>query len=166
MPSRLRAPHFLLLALVGAGQGCSFLFAEGPPPEVRSGTILTCSQSYGWPLLDTAIAGYEGVRTGLALSRSSANYRGAQFSRGEDIGASLASLALFGVSAWYGYAKVNACDAAIDEAAKHEWGEQPLRLHSAPTPLPPPFPTAPPANPGDVATPGVEPAPDQAPPTP
>lgn len=149
----------ILLALVGAGPGCSFMLVEAPPPEVRSGTVLTCSQSYGWPLLDTALAGYEGVRTGLALSRSSADYRGALFTRGEDLGSSLASLALFGLSAAYGYVKVNGCNAAIEESAKHEWDEPPLRLRSAPTPLPPPFPTAPPTNSGDV----VAPAPSAAP---
>ena len=42
-----------LIAVRSSGSGCSLLFVEGPPAEHVGSQPLTCSTSYGWPVVDT-----------------------------------------------------------------------------------------------------------------
>ena len=51
---------------------------------------------------DTVIAGFEGVRTGMALAADKSVYDHAPISRGADVAFGLGFLALFGASAIYG----------------------------------------------------------------
>ena len=88
---------------------CSFIFVEAPPPNIERNQDLTCTTNYGWPIVDTLLAGFELLRTGYALSRSEADYRGMQISQGTDVGLGFGLLTLTAISAGVGYSRVGQC---------------------------------------------------------
>jgi len=105
-------PTALCLSLVAALPGCSFLFttapkhAEPPPAEY---VPHECTTSKAAPIIDTVIAGLEGIRTGYALAADQSAYEQAPISRGADIALGLGFLALFSASAIYGYSITSEC---------------------------------------------------------
>jgi hypothetical protein len=142
-----------LLAL--AANGCSFLFAEGPPPKHREMLYFDCPTSYGFPVVDTAIAVSGGLLslaiialatnpvTLEAINVTGARAPGtAQVSAGGTIALVAIPLVLVGLpgtSAVYGYQKVGDCRDAKAELA--------ARMNAAPAAAPPPGPYEPPATP-------------------
>ncbi|HYQ45368.1 MAG TPA: hypothetical protein VER11_25455 [Polyangiaceae bacterium] len=102
----------IIWSFVVALPGCSFLFttapkhAEPPPAEYVPSE---CTSSKAAPVVDTVIAGLEGIRTGYALSADQSAYEKAPISRGADIAFGLGFLALFTASAIYGYSITGQC---------------------------------------------------------
>jgi hypothetical protein len=96
--------------------GCSFVFLEAAPPapatpeEARR--PVHCTTSVAAPVIDTVLAGFEVVRTGVALGAGEHAYDDYPVSRGADVGVGLALTALFTASAIYGFVGTHACDDA------------------------------------------------------
>ena len=138
---------FLAAWMSGSTLGCSFMFVSGPPDDQRGTRSLTCTTSRGWPIVDTLLASYQLVRTGVALSRSDADYANSQLSRGADIAIGASLLAVTALSAGVGYSAVSKCEEA--HALADTWQPPPLprRVPGPPAralPLPaPPAPAAP-----------------------
>lgn len=108
----------VLLAALPLG-GCSFVFVDSPPdhPErISSQSEVKCTTSKAAPVIDTLIAGYQGVRTAMAASASDADYSGAPISREADVFFGAGFLALFASSAIYGYVTTGNCK---DAKASH-----------------------------------------------
>ena len=108
----------LILGLAGVLPGCSFLFTTAPkhadsPAEFVSNK---CTTSKAAPIVDSVLAGLEGVRTGVALAADKSAYQNAPISRGADIGLGLGFLALFGASAIYGFYVTGECSSRHDRA--------------------------------------------------
>jgi hypothetical protein len=61
------------------------------------------------PAVDGVIAGFEAVRTGLALSADSSAYQNSPISRNADIGFGLGFTALFLASSIYGFYETDQC---------------------------------------------------------
>jgi hypothetical protein len=105
----------LILSLVGGLPGCSFLFTTAPKSEPTYGGAASeyqssnCTTSKAAPIVDTVIAGLEGVRTGLALAADKGDYENAPISKEADIAFGLGFLALFGASAIYGFVVTDKC---------------------------------------------------------
>jgi hypothetical protein len=133
--------------------GCSFLFTTKTPdnPErIPPTTPLQCTTTRAAPIVDTVIAGLEGVRTVIALNAKESDYTGSTLNRSSDIGFGVGLTALFAASAIYGYAVTGGCDAA-------------KRAHDAPpTYAPYPYPPGPYAYP--PPPPGYPPPPAAYPP--
>jgi len=108
----------LLLALTGVLPGCSFLFTTAPKQADSPAEFVSkkCTTSKAAPIVDTVIAGLEGVRTGIAVAADKSVYENAPISRGADIGLGLGFLALFGASAIYGYYVTGECSSRHDRA--------------------------------------------------
>jgi hypothetical protein len=106
----------LIAALVGPQAGCSFLFVQRPPPEEgrRRGEV-NCTTSNVAPVIDMLVAGFQIVRTGLALSATEAQYRGAAISRDEDITLGVSLTALFAASMIAGFGMTSDCREAMGE---------------------------------------------------
>jgi len=102
----------IILILLTTLPGCSFLFttapkhAEPPPAEYVPNE---CTTSKAAPVVDTVIAGLEGIRTGYALTADPSAYDKAPISRGVDIAFGIGFLALFTASAIYGYSITSEC---------------------------------------------------------
>lgn len=95
----------LLFALAGANGGCSLLFVNtAAPPKPRD-----CTTSRLAPILDTAMTGYQVVRTGYALGSGDEPYEAYGVSRNADIAVGASLTALFLGSAIYGYLKTAEC---------------------------------------------------------
>lgn len=135
-----------LLAGLSSAPACSLLFVEGPAAQRSRSQPLTCSTSYGWPVFDTIMAGFQSVRAGLALSHSDAYYKGMPISRGGDIGFGVSLAALSAISAGFGYDAVGRChaarDAAYDSAAPPTAGAGLPPASLGPLVGPPPPPSA------------------------
>jgi len=105
----------VMMSLVGALPGCSFLFTTAPktvPAHAESVSEYepsNCTTSKAAPIVDTVIAGLEGVRTGIALAADKSVYANAPISREADIAFGLGFLALFTASAIYGFSVTGAC---------------------------------------------------------
>ena len=105
----------LLLSLLGGLPGCSFLFTTAPksaPSPVGATSEpepSNCTTSKAAPIVDTVIAGLEGVRTGLAMTADDSAYANAPFSREADIAFGVGFLALFTASAVYGFYVTGEC---------------------------------------------------------
>jgi len=108
----------LILSMTGVLPGCSFLFTTAPkaPESPTAFATNKCTTSKAAPIVDTIIAGLEGVRTGLALAADESAYDKAPISRGADVALGLGFLALFGASAIYGYHVTGQCSARHDRA--------------------------------------------------
>ena len=117
----------LILSLTTVLPGCSFLFTTAPKHAQPSVEFVSnkCTTSKAAPIVDTVIAGLEGVRTGLALAADQSTYDHAPISRGADIALGVGFLALFGASAIYGYSVTGECSSRRDRALVVEPHEQP-----------------------------------------
>jgi len=142
----------LMLSLVGGLPGCSFLFTTAPKTEPTSaGSIYesapnNCTTSKAAPVVDTVIAGLEGVRTGLALAADKSAYADAPISKEADIAFGLGFLALFGASAIYGFYVTSECSklhhhgVVVErhpETDEHETGDPNDPRPRTPAPPPP-----------------------------
>jgi hypothetical protein len=105
----------LILSLLGGLPGCSFLFTTAPKSEPTYGGApseyqsSSCTTSKAAPIVDTVIAGLEGVRTGIALAADKSDYESAPISKGADVAFGLGFLALFTASAIYGFTVTGKC---------------------------------------------------------
>lgn len=117
----------LLLGAVGTLPGCSFLFTTAPkraesPTEFASNK---CTTSKAAPIVDTVIAGLQGVRTVYAATTDKSTYTNAPISREADIAIGLGFFALYGASAIYGYYVTGQCTARRDRAVILERPQEP-----------------------------------------
>jgi hypothetical protein len=127
----LRAGAVACLVAIAAN-GCSFLFADGPPPNHRQVRYFDCDSSYIYPAIDTVLAaGGLGNLASVAFSRSApapAPVGGpAPSSPGPSVSTVLLAIALAAVpvtSAVYGNTKARRC-----RDAKAELG---YRLNASP----------------------------------
>jgi hypothetical protein len=136
----------LLSLLLVPTPGCSLVLVDSPKrnPQTR---VVTCSDTYTWPAIDTAVAILQVARTIYALSQSDADYRGATIPRDADIAIGIGLTGLFGGSAAYGYGRVNACHEEY-ELDRQSVSTPPRRRRVVPPPVPrAPPPAAPPADP-------------------
>jgi hypothetical protein len=105
----------MAVSLALSCEACSFVFTTGPPddaaryPPERS---MDCSTTVVPPVLDTVIATYQAVRTGVALGRSDYEYATQPISRNADIALGGSLFALFAISAGWGYYATTACSDA------------------------------------------------------
>src|SRR5262245_56755258 len=106
----------LIAALAVPQAGCSFVFVERPPPvESRRRGEVDCTTSNVPPVLDMLVAGWQIVRTGLALSATDAQYSGAPFSRDTDIILGVSLTGLFVTSMIVGFGRTSDCRDAMAE---------------------------------------------------
>jgi hypothetical protein len=68
-----------------------------------------CTSSKVAPAIDAALAGLEGVRTGIALSEDDSSYQNSPISRNTDIGLGVGFAALFLASSIYGFYETGEC---------------------------------------------------------
>lgn len=112
----------LVVALVAcyASSGCSFMFVTGPKVENHVKVPNGCSESVGWPVVDTVLAVAEGVRVGYAVQRSEVSYQGSWLSQPGDVilGSLLLGVAL--ASAGYGYSTASKCTEAWTQSQADE----------------------------------------------
>lgn len=112
--------------------GCSLIFVTPPPDRPpREGTPpdAECTTSNAAPIIDTGVAGFELIRTVLAIGAEDSDYNDAPISRGADIALGLGFAALFGGSAAYGFDRTAACsdrapqlgEKAADEADRRTY---------------------------------------------
>src|SRR4051794_31084669 len=105
----------LILSLLGGLPGCSFVFTTAPKsaPTTAGATSesapSTCTTNQAAPVVDTVIAGLQGVRTGLAIAADSRDYAGSPIGKEADIAFGLAFLTLFTASAIYGFSVTDEC---------------------------------------------------------
>lgn len=88
---------------------CSLMFVNGPPEGVRYVEPGQCTTSQGWPAFDVVLAVLEAARTGYAVTRTDADYKGSTLSRPSDIGIGAALTALTAISAGVGFSRVSDC---------------------------------------------------------
>ncbi len=100
--------------------GCSFLFvdtvpdgAEQYPPD----RPIECTSRRLVPILDVLVAGYQVVRTLVAVANDDSEYADAPISRGADIGFGIGFTALFTSSAIYGFYETGECREAKSRQA-------------------------------------------------
>jgi hypothetical protein len=93
---------------------CSLMFVNGPPNGARYAEEGQCTTSDGWPAFDVVLSGLEGVRTGIAIAASDADYKGTSLSRPADIAIGASLVALTAISAGVGFSRVNECKEAIE----------------------------------------------------
>jgi hypothetical protein len=149
-----RACHVTVLAM--SLNGCSFIFVDTPPaspPRYGSETKVRCTTSKAAPIIDTVIASYQVVRTGVAVSSDESDYANAPISRGADIGFGVGLAALFLGSAIYGYVQTGRCNAmqggapaerGLPDKEDEAWREPPGPT-AAPSSAPPPGGSVPPS---------------------
>lgn len=169
-----------VLALVTslALTGCSFLFTSGPPAQHRQLPYFECSTSRAAPIADTIFGVAQVVGIAITASQSEAEFNKANevteggrdpiIKRNTSIGLSVLFGAMWGLSAYTGYARTSACRAAKNEllirasTGQYNYGTGPQPQPYAPQPQP----YAPPPRPYPPApAPAPEPAPDPSAPT-
>src|SRR6188768_2120687 len=106
--------------------GCSFVFVQGPPEQHAEMRYFDCVSSKAAPVLDGLAAGFEVVRTGVALAADEADYANFPLSRGADIAVGLGLTALFTAAAVHGFSATSDCadaKAALAQRSEHpsEW---------------------------------------------
>jgi hypothetical protein len=142
---------------------CSLMFVNGPPPGQRNVEPSECTTSQGWPAFDVILSLLEAARTGYAVTRTDADYKGSTLSRPSDIAIGATLMALTAISAGVGFNRVSECNDAIDGSGHLG---APVRRHV----VAPPRYTPPAAEPSvEDETPqpaGAHPAPAAAPPAP
>ena len=141
----------LIVSLTGAANGCSFTFVSAPKRDPRT-RVVTCNDTYGWPVLDTmiAIVPLAGI---LYEATSSGNLMEA------NVAVDFGLMALFAASAVYGYSQVNACfeEYDLDRNTYQSPPDRSIRrrpIRPTPKPAPPSTPTP------DSASPDAGPSPD------
>ncbi len=131
----------LVVTLAGAANGCSFTFVSAPKRDPRT-RVVTCNDTYGWPVLDTMIA-----IVPLAGILYAASSSGAQI--GANVAVDFGLMALFAASAVYGYSQVNACfeEYDLDRNTYQSPPDRSIRRRPIrPTPKPAPLSQPTPAN--------------------
>ena len=107
--------RFMVLLAAVPLAGCSFIFVDAPPSRaprterISSESELSCTTSKAAPIIDTIIAGLQGVRAGVAAAADDSAYDGLPISRGADITLGVGFMALFAASAGYGYVMTGKC---------------------------------------------------------
>ena len=130
-----RARAIVCLLALGV-EGCSFIFAAGPPANHRELKYFDCPSSHAPPTIDTVVAVAGGVVTFLAWGLGTA--------LSSESGGNANSILLVGIplvllptaSAVYGYSKGGDCRDAKAELV--------ARIYASPRPAPPPAPSRPP----------------------
>jgi hypothetical protein len=115
----------LLTALCLGSAGCSFAFVKPPraaDPIARTPAAADgCTTAPLAPLLDGLFAGYQVVRTLVAINASDSAYEKAAISRSADVSIGLGLTVLGIVSLAYGAGHVSACQTLVDaEQARAE----------------------------------------------
>jgi hypothetical protein len=91
---------------------CSLVFSAPPPAGAERGQarpFVDCSTSNVAPIIDSVLASYELVGSGLALAADDDDYRKYPISRRTDIALGLGFAAAFVGSAVYGYSSAARC---------------------------------------------------------
>jgi hypothetical protein len=147
--SSLRIARVLCALVLLSTIGCSFVFVESPPSDVRKlppSEPVSCTTSKAAPLIDLAVAGFQAVRTGLAVSQKDSDYKDFPISRKADIGIGATMTTAFAASMLYGFLTTSACTDAKELQA---WRREEERL-SKPEPA-----AAPPAPPVEAPSSNV-----------
>lgn len=130
--------RFALCVLFLLPTSCSLMFVNGPPEHTNHVEPGECTTSDGWPAFDVILAVLETARTGYAITRTDADYRGTTLSRPSDIGIGAALTALAAISAGVGFSRVSACkDAMIDDRDSRARPAAMRRRPRAPASYPP-----------------------------
>lgn len=132
-----------LLAMLGTG--CSFIFAEGPPPNHREVRYFDCTSSYGPPAADTVVSVFGGLTAATLLVLSGLSDSGDRSDRVALVSLPLVMLPVS--SAIYGYTQVGSCRKAQSELAMRLMHPQGIESLKRPPREPPP------ASPSPTATP-------------
>jgi hypothetical protein len=125
-------------------QGCSLLFVEAPPPDHAELRAFDCTSSVAAPVIDTVVAGFQAVRTAVAVGANDSVYENYPLSRPADIAFGLGFLALFTGSAIYGYSETGDCRQANRElqarvnTEPHPYAPPPAYAPAQPVGAPPP----------------------------
>ena len=109
-----RASRGFLLAALGTVSGCSFLFQDTLPNNYKGATEPECSDSVGWPVVDTIFASSAVV--GVLTIPGTLT----EEDRTVAVAGNVGDLLLFGASAAIGYAHASSCS-----RAQREWEESP-----------------------------------------
>lgn len=113
--------------------GCSFLFVQAPPAGHAELSQFDCTSSMAAPVLDTVAAGFQVVRTGIALAADEADYADFPLSRGADIALGLGFTALFTAAFVHGFSTTADCEDAKSALAQRSDQANKLQSpHSAP----------------------------------
>jgi hypothetical protein len=100
-----------------ASSGCSILFTRRAPAGAADGDEPPeCTSSVAAPVLDTAMTAVQVARVFYAAQATDYDYRGFPIDRRADLGIGVGLMALFGVSAAYGFATTSTC-----RRVKKEW---------------------------------------------
>ena len=113
--------------------GCSWLFVEAPPAQVRPSEPVTCTRGKAAPIIDSVVTGFQTVRVVYALTQSEADYKDFPISRGADIGIGLGLTVLFAASAAYGFGATASCAAAEQRALAEAPAVTPSGTGAVPT---------------------------------
>lgn len=145
---RVRSWATGVLALVVAmQQGCSYLFVSGPPKDHETKVYVDCTDSNGWPIVDSIWAGLNGLGAAAAIGDSETE------NRGQVILVGLVWLAVSGGAAIYGFDRVSQC-----KSAKAKGMERLAGQGAAPAAGAPVAPAAAPAAPAAAPVAPVAPA--------
>jgi hypothetical protein len=102
--------------------GCSLLFVDAPPARPKTSAKLECTSNNAAPVIDTVVAGFQVVRTGVALAANDSDYRASPISRGADIALGIGLTTLFISSAAYGYGATSRCSEMKGRSREGERG--------------------------------------------
>jgi hypothetical protein len=117
--SRGTGVTWALLAMLSS-TGCSLLFVTGPPPPEMNVPYwqVECTNSYTLPVIDVLWTSLGLLTTGIAISRSDADYRGSFQTRNQAIASGFGSILLYGISSGVGFSRVSACNDAMAGAPR------------------------------------------------
>lgn len=145
--------RLLAAALAISVTGCSFVFVDGPPREHAKLPSFDCSTSRAVPILDSLFGALQLANFVYTATRTQQDwddiYKGsAPFSRHEGLAIYGVLAAVAGLSAYYGFSRVEQCREAKEELL--------VRTSNQATPTPGWPPPAPPVPPMQPAAPPVE----------
>jgi hypothetical protein len=103
--------------------GCSYAFVEHVPAHHAQMGYVDCTSGKAAPVLDTLGAGFEVVRSGVAIAAHDSAYESYPISRTADIAIGVGLAAVLTASAIYGYSNTSEC-----ARAKAELSTQPPQL--------------------------------------
>jgi hypothetical protein len=168
---------FVIIALGLASEGCSFLFADGPPDRHQTMLYFDCTSTAGLEVADGMFAlgtTLAGVGT-LGMSEKEFEDQNNGGNRNTTAAVDFVVAGVFAGSAIYGIIVTESCSDAKD-GLRQRIIERERRLAPPPAPppaapppaaLPPPAPTpAPPSTGGDAPPPDLPPPPPPATPAP
>ncbi len=124
----------LIVALMSALPGCSFLFVDGPPPDHAEREHFTCTTSRLGPIVDTVFAVTYGAQAAGVVAT-----RGSNSSSSNESTLTLALFVLgfaglFGASAYSGYVDTSDCGEAMDALEARRTLAPPTVLPTQPEP--------------------------------